>query len=147
MLNMLDGPGYWDRACRALGFDDWIGEPERNTAEHRARFVDAIAAATLPDLVARLATHDCIFSAMATPPEVLADPQVTELDYLPAHPTHATARLASSPVQFDDEPVRMLRPAPAVGQHSREVLVEAGLDDAAVDALVASGAVVCAASR
>ena len=143
MLNELDPATGWDRACRALGFADWVGQPERNTAEHRDRFTDAIAAATLPDLVTRLAAEDCIFSAMATPPEVLADPQVTALDYLPAHPTHATARLASSPVQFHDEPVRMTRAAPTVGQHTREVLIEAGLTDAAVDALAASGAVVC----
>lgn len=144
MLNMLDGARDWDGACRALGLDDWVGRPEHNTADHRARFTEAIAAAPLPALVTRLATEGCIFSAMATPPEVLADPQVLALDYLPAHPTHPVARLASSPVQFHDEPVRITRAAPAIGEHTREVLREAGLDDATVDALVASGAAVSA---
>ena len=34
-------------------------------------------------------------------------------------------------------------PPPRLGQHTREVLREAGIADAEVDALAASGAVVC----
>jgi crotonobetainyl-CoA:carnitine CoA-transferase CaiB-like acyl-CoA transferase len=36
---------------------------------------------------------------------------------------------------------RAIRSAPRHGEHSREVLREAGIDDAAIDALVASGVV------
>ena len=78
---------------------------------------------------------------MATPLEVLDDVQVPELDYVPRHPTHATGRLASSPVQFDDEPVRMSRGAPDVGEHTREILDHLGLASTEIDSLAADGVI------
>jgi crotonobetainyl-CoA:carnitine CoA-transferase CaiB-like acyl-CoA transferase len=44
-------------------------------------------------------------------------------------------------VDFDETPVRYHRLGPAQGEHSRQVLGEAGYDDARIEALVASGAV------
>jgi crotonobetainyl-CoA:carnitine CoA-transferase CaiB-like acyl-CoA transferase len=38
-------------------------------------------------------------------------------------------------------PARVTRPAPVFGQHTREVLREAGYDDAQIDALAAEGVV------
>jgi len=142
VLNMLDGPGYWDRACRAFGFDDLLGQPVRNTAETRPRFTDTIASAPIAHWDDRLRAEGCIFSKLATPPEVIDDRQVRALDYMPRHPDHPRARLAANPVQFDDEPTRVHRGAPTVGQHTREVLAEVGLDDAEIDRLLAAGAAV-----
>jgi crotonobetainyl-CoA:carnitine CoA-transferase CaiB-like acyl-CoA transferase len=67
--------------------------------------------------------------------------QVQALDYVPRHPTHATGRLASSPVQFDDEPVVMSRGAPEVGEHTREILDELGLAGEEIDALASDGVI------
>ncbi|MEM7252363.1 MAG: CoA transferase, partial [Pseudomonadota bacterium] len=36
------------------------------------------------------------------------------------------------------------RPAPQLGQHSREILVEHGFDGATIDALISDGVVGCA---
>lgn len=43
------------------------------------------------------------------------------------------------PWRFERTPARLVRPAPLFAQHNREVLHEAGLDEAAVAALYASG--------
>ena len=141
MLSMLDGVKYWDQACRALTLDDWVGHPEYNTPDQRPRLTETIATRPIDEWVARLRAEGCIFSKMATPLEVLDDVQVTTLDYVPRHPTHATGRLASNPVQFDDEPVVMTRGAPDVGEHTREILGELGLAGDEIDALVTDGVI------
>jgi len=141
MLSMLDAVKYWDQACRALTLDDWVGRPEHNTSDQRPRLAEVIATRPIDEWAARLRAEGCIFSKMATPLEVLDDVQVQELDYVPRHPTHATGRLASSPVQFDDEPVVMTRGAPDVGEHTREVLGELGLASDEIDALARDGVI------
>lgn len=147
-LNMLDPERHWEPTCRALGLDELVGRPEYATAASRAehsaelhaRFVDQIGSLTLADLKSRLAAHDTIWSAIASPTEVVADPQVVANGYLAAHPSHDKARLTSSPMQFDGQGLEVRRPAPAIGQHTDEVLREIGLDDAEIDALRVAGA-------
>jgi crotonobetainyl-CoA:carnitine CoA-transferase CaiB-like acyl-CoA transferase len=131
-LGMLDEDRYWAAACRALRLPALVDElttPEAR-AEHRERvfmqFREAIARRTRDELDAALRAEGCIFSFYASPPEVLADPAVTANGYAPAHPTHPTLRLTAAPAQFDDELPTIRRRAPAVGEHSREILAELG---------------------
>ena len=100
----------------------------------------AVAASTLDELRTRLGAEDTIFSALASPLEVIDDPQVLANGYLAPHPTHPTARLACAPMQFDDEQVTIRRPAPAIGEHTDEILAEAGLGPEDIAALRATGA-------
>jgi crotonobetainyl-CoA:carnitine CoA-transferase CaiB-like acyl-CoA transferase len=48
------------------------------------------------------------------------------------------------PVKFSETPGEMKRPAPLLGQHTREVLGGLGYSAAEIDALVKEGAVHCA---
>jgi crotonobetainyl-CoA:carnitine CoA-transferase CaiB-like acyl-CoA transferase len=149
VLNMLDPERHWAPACRALGLDALIEHPDYATtaarAENRAAlreiFVEAIGSQTLADLKAALSAEDTVFSALAAPTEVLADPQVEANDYLPRHPEHDRARLAAGPVQFDMETTVVRRRAPTVGEHTDEVLTEVGLTAAEIAALRRSGAI------
>jgi crotonobetainyl-CoA:carnitine CoA-transferase CaiB-like acyl-CoA transferase len=77
---------------------------------------------------------------LASPLEVIDDPQVIANGYLAPHPTHPTARLACAPMQFDDEQVVIRRGAPAIGEHTDEVLAETGFSADEVAALRAAGA-------
>ena len=43
-----------------------------------------------------------------------------------AHPTAGQVRTVTSPVRFDDEAPRPYRPPPRHGEHTREILAEAG---------------------
>jgi formyl-CoA transferase len=95
----------------------------------------------LGDLKARLSAQDTIFSAMASPIEVLDDPQVRANGYMPSHPDHDRARLTSAPVQFDGQGLEIRRRAPGVGEHTDEVLLEAGYDRSEIDSLRGAGAV------
>ena len=72
---------------------------------------------------------------------MIADPQVEANGYMPAHPGHERARVASGPVQFDMETTVVRRPAPKVGEHTDEVLTELGYTTAEIEALRDSHAI------
>jgi crotonobetainyl-CoA:carnitine CoA-transferase CaiB-like acyl-CoA transferase len=76
--------------------------------------------------------------------EVLEHPQVVarEMVVETRHPKAGATRAIGCPVKFSDTPAEIRRPAPLFGQHTREVLTEAGLDDAEIAALLESGAAI-----
>jgi crotonobetainyl-CoA:carnitine CoA-transferase CaiB-like acyl-CoA transferase len=149
VLNMLDPERHWEPACAALGLERLIHHPDYATTAARAEnrvalreiFVDAIGKQTLADLKAALSAHDTVYSALATPTEVIADPQVEANGYMPPHPQHERARVASGPVQFDMESTVVRRSAPKVGEHTDEVLAEIGYSQAEIAALRESHAI------
>jgi crotonobetainyl-CoA:carnitine CoA-transferase CaiB-like acyl-CoA transferase len=149
-LNMLDPERHWAPTCRALGLDELIGRPEYANAAQRAErapelhpiFVERIGSLTLAELQERLSAHDTIYSAIASPVEVVDDPQVHANGYLVRHPAHDRARLASSPMQFDGAGLSIQRGAPEIGEHDDEVMHEVGLDDDTIARLRAKGALV-----
>ena len=57
------------------------------------------------------------------------------------HPTAGRVRNIGIPVKLSETPGAFLRPAPALGEHTDEVLRELGVSDARAAALRASGAV------
>jgi crotonobetainyl-CoA:carnitine CoA-transferase CaiB-like acyl-CoA transferase len=149
VLNMLDQARYWEPTCRALGLDALLDDPGLATDETRAArvhelhdtFTARIAALPLADLKARFAAYDTIWSTMASPTEVIADPQVEANGYFPRVPDHTTARLTSAPAQIDGAGLDIRRRAPEVGEHTDEVLREVGLDASTISRLREAGAV------
>jgi crotonobetainyl-CoA:carnitine CoA-transferase CaiB-like acyl-CoA transferase len=75
---------------------------------------------------------------MQADPQALAREMITEVD----HPTAGRVKTLGHPVKFSETPASLRRAAPVLGQHSREVLQEAGYDPAEIEAMVASGAVI-----
>jgi crotonobetainyl-CoA:carnitine CoA-transferase CaiB-like acyl-CoA transferase len=59
-----------------------------------------------------------------------------------AHPTEGDIRLIGFPAHSSTDATRLVRLPPLLGQHSREVLEEAGISTADVDALVSAGNVI-----
>ncbi|OEO32542.1 racemase [Devosia insulae DS-56] len=57
------------------------------------------------------------------------------------HPTEGHVKTPGFPIRFSKTPSTVERGAPVVGQHSRDVLREAGFDDAAIEQLLSKGAV------
>jgi formyl-CoA transferase len=104
-------------------------------------FTARIAALPLADLKARFAAYDTIWSTMASPTEVIADPQVEANGYFPRVPDHATARLTSAPAQIDGAGLDIRRRAPEVGEHTDEVLREVGFEASTISQLREAGAV------
>jgi crotonobetainyl-CoA:carnitine CoA-transferase CaiB-like acyl-CoA transferase len=58
------------------------------------------------------------------------------------HPIAGRTRALGLPIKLSASPGKVTRAAPALGQHTREVLAEFGFSAAEIDALYASGAAV-----
>ena len=54
------------------------------------------------------------------------------------HPTEGDIVMPDLPVRFSETKTEIRRLQPKLGEHSREILVEAGLDAASIDALIDS---------
>jgi crotonobetainyl-CoA:carnitine CoA-transferase CaiB-like acyl-CoA transferase len=76
-------------------------------------------------------------AAMAADPQTLAREMVVELD----HPRAGKTKALGLPIKFSATPGKVVTPAPTLGQHTREVLRDAGYPDTEIDALAADGAI------
>ena len=76
--------------------------------------------------------------------EMHADPQARARDMVveTEHPSAGTVRALGLPVKFTEAPGGVRMPAPLKGQHTREVLGEAGYGADEIERLIASGAAV-----
>ena len=136
---------FWTALCATLGRPDLVAlqfargrDGERVRADLEATF----RTATLDEWRARFAAVDCCVTPVLTFDEVLADPQFAARGIVVRRPDGS--RQYAPPFRMQPEAFAIARDAPAQGQHTRDVLREAGFDDAAIDALIASGSVVAA---
>jgi crotonobetainyl-CoA:carnitine CoA-transferase CaiB-like acyl-CoA transferase len=77
---------------------------------------------------------------MQADPQAHARDMIVEVD----HPVAGTVKTLGHPVKFSETPASIRSPAPLLGQHSREVLHEAGYDAGQIEAMIGSGAVIAA---
>jgi len=135
-LNMLQADRFWPDLCRRLGRPDLVADPRfadgRARFEHRAecvRELDAVfAARTLAEWRDALADAEGVWAPMQSARELPDDPQAIANGYLAEVEGGDGTRftLVASPVQFDERSPA-LRPAPDLGQHTEEVLLELGV--------------------
>ena len=64
---------------------------------------------------------------------------------LAEHPSEGAIRMVRPPVRFGEADCALRRPAPRLGEHSREILREAGFDEGEVDDLLARRIAIAAA--
>jgi crotonobetainyl-CoA:carnitine CoA-transferase CaiB-like acyl-CoA transferase len=75
-----------------------------------------------------------------THPQTRARGMVVDL----VHPRAGPTRALGSPLHFSETPTRIDRPAPLLGEHTREVLGECGYSAGEIDAFIAEGVVATA---
>lgn len=122
-----------DNETRLEHRDELAAELEDLFGEAPAeRWVDRLGEAGLP--VGRMLDLD----GVVADPQIAHNEMVVEVD----HPVAGPIRTVGSPLRVDGRPARSTTPAPALGQHSREVLTELGAGEETVDRLVSSGRVV-----
>lgn len=72
--------------------------------------------------------------------DLVRDPQIihnaTFVEY--QHHTEGLVKTPGFPIRFSKTPSKVARGAPVAGEHTREILTEAGYDDAAIDRLIDS---------
>ena len=141
----------WERICDVLGHPELRDDPRFASNSARMQHLAALTEAMSAVLATRgRAEWIEAFDAAGVPvgpvhsigealshPQTLARGNVVET----VHPQAGPTRALGCPVHFSKTPTRIDRPAPLLGEHTRELLREAGYAEAEIDALVAEGVV------
>ena len=144
----------WERIAEVLGHPEWRDDARFRTNSDRMANLDALVA--LMDRVLATGTRAhwiAAFDAAGVPVgpvntmnEALADPQALARGMIVdlVHPQAGATKALGCPVHFSATPTAVTRPAPMLGEHTREVLQELGYDAAAIERLERENAVLCA---
>jgi crotonobetainyl-CoA:carnitine CoA-transferase CaiB-like acyl-CoA transferase len=141
----------WERVATVLGHPEWRDDPRFLTNADRMDNLAALTDAMSAILIQRdKADWIAAFDAAGVPvgpvhtigealthPQTLARNMVVDL----VHPQAGATKAIGCPVQFSQTPTQVTRPAPQLGQHSRELLREYGYQDSQIDGFVAGGVV------
>jgi crotonobetainyl-CoA:carnitine CoA-transferase CaiB-like acyl-CoA transferase len=145
------GDGNWIRLCEVLERRDWIEDAEFKTeplrVKHRERVTAGLAGIfrlrTVDEWVTLLNKAGVPAGPVYTVPQVFEDAQVKHLNVTASLMTDSGKEMQyiTQPVVLDRTPSKVVAPAPRWGQHTDEVLREAGYDDASIARLRAEGVV------
>jgi formyl-CoA transferase len=134
------------RLCSLLGHPDWAIQEEFSDDTHRVRNREALVrliesvTSTQPRAhwLALFDANDLPSGPINDYEQVFADPQVQARGMVveTEHPTLGRIRTLGSPIKMSATPPIAGRPAPLLGEHTREVLEELGYDPAAIAAIM-----------
>jgi crotonobetainyl-CoA:carnitine CoA-transferase CaiB-like acyl-CoA transferase len=141
----------WTGLCRALDRPGWLTDPrfsspaarDRNVNERLAMTQAVLLTRTTAEWLARIEGEDVPCAPVLSRSQVIHHPQVQASESLieSDHPAAGRLRQARAAARFDRTPTELRHGAPSLGQHTAEILAEAGLTQNEIDALYASGTV------
>jgi crotonobetainyl-CoA:carnitine CoA-transferase CaiB-like acyl-CoA transferase len=113
----------------------------RNIGEVYAFVAESMATRTSAEWLRLLKEADIPVAPLNSIDDVIDDPHLRESGFfvMPEHPTEGRLRMMATPGAWSQTPPGALRPAPRLGEHSIEILHEAGYADAEIETMIASG--------
>ncbi|MEO1328951.1 MAG: CoA transferase [Pseudomonadota bacterium] len=144
----------WERLLRLIGAEALAEDPRFRTNPDRMAHREALAEAL--NQVFRTRTSEAWLSLLADGgmpagpvydvAEMHADPHARAREMVPTteHPAAGRTPSIGLPIKFSDTPGAVLRPAPLLGQHTREILAEAGYSEPEIAAMLEAGAAIAA---
>ena len=151
VVGMALQDNHFNGLCEALGCTELMErEGMRNVGERIGDFgpwLDAIGEVmtrfTTEDLLARLDAAGVPFGPVKSVREFAEDPQAkhNRTIFDAEHPEAGMMRYVRYPGHLSETPAALYRHPPRLGEHSREVLAEAGYSDTDIDALLEQGVV------
>jgi crotonobetainyl-CoA:carnitine CoA-transferase CaiB-like acyl-CoA transferase len=132
----------WDALLREAGLDELIGDPRlssrslwREPGFGYTTLSRVLASKTTAHWLAFCSENGIPAAAQAGLDDIIEELPVFE------HPDAGQFRMIPPPARFSASPASVRRPAPLPGQHTRDVLAEAGLTDEQIARLERAGVV------
>ena len=133
LVNLTPDP-RWPALCRAMGLEHLEKDPRFDNMDHRQANCEQLinildekfAIKPSHEWTKIFTEHDLIFSVVNTIDEFGNDPQPLANGYLIEydHPMWGKTRMPGFPIDFNETPWSISRPAPELGQHTEEVLMD-----------------------
>ncbi len=143
---------YWPIFCRALGIEELEHDPRFESMEARGKnckeliqiLDERFATRDRDDWLAHLNKEGCICTPIQSLTEVARDRQAYANSYLIEvdHPVWGRTKEVGFPWDFSETPASWRREAPKLGQHTGEILKEAGYTQEQIAKLRETGIVV-----
>nr|MDP2190321.1 CoA transferase [Rhodoferax sp.] len=141
----------WERIADVLSHPEWRDDPRYATNTDRMANLASLTEAMNAVLVTRSrAEWSAAFDAAGVPAgpvhsigEALTHPQtlVRRMVVDLVHPQAGPTKAIGCPIHFSHTPTQITRPAPMLGQHTRELLKEYHYSDAEIDAFISQGVI------
>jgi crotonobetainyl-CoA:carnitine CoA-transferase CaiB-like acyl-CoA transferase len=141
----------WPRFCDAIGLPELAADPRFATngerVEHRDELrpliAERLAARPTVDWTAALDAAEVPFGAVADILAAFDSPEAAALDMSVKieHPALGVIRQAGVPLRFESTPGAIRSAPPLLGEHTDEVLEEAGFDEPEIAALRGNGVI------
>ncbi len=153
LLMSAVGQAHVATVCDELGLAALMDDPrfataaarEANAPAFRALLLDAFAGDSAANWVRRLGARGVPISRVASIAEAIDEPQLAHRDVIVDvdAPTGVgrTVRLVGAAFKASEDGPTVPRPPPALGEHSREILREAGVDEVEIERLIGLGVV------
>jgi crotonobetainyl-CoA:carnitine CoA-transferase CaiB-like acyl-CoA transferase len=133
LVNLTPDP-RWPALCRAMGLEHLEKDPRFDNMDHRQANCEQLinildekfAIKPSHEWTKIFREHDLIFSVVNTIDEFGNDPQPLANGYLIEydHPMWGKTRMPGFPIDFNETPWSISRPAPELGQHTEEILMD-----------------------
>jgi crotonobetainyl-CoA:carnitine CoA-transferase CaiB-like acyl-CoA transferase len=140
---------YWPKFCAMLGRDDWATDERFLTtlglAEHGPSLIpelnDLFASQDLEYWREQLDNAGLIWEPIALVTEVIEDPALRERGAFSVvvHEKAGALEIVSAPFVIRNADIEVRGPAPDVGQHTREVFEEFGVDAGEIESMIERG--------
>jgi crotonobetainyl-CoA:carnitine CoA-transferase CaiB-like acyl-CoA transferase len=138
VLAMLAADRYWSSFCKALSIEELEHDPRFDNIEVRSQLQNSEVLIRILDSIFNtkpqaewlkiLKEHKLICTRVQTISDLLSDPQVLENEYIVdyEHPVFGKIQTVGFPWKFSSTPASLRLPAPQLGQHTEEILLELG---------------------
>ena len=141
---------HWRRFFALIGREDMFESDARfSTQEARSRNIAAVYAFVAEQIATRTSAEwlrllkeaDIPVTPLNSVDELIDDPHLAAAGFFvsASHPSEGSLRLMAAPGSWSQAPRAELRPAPRLGEHSAEILREAGYTPAEIEAMIAGG--------
>lgn len=125
----------WPNLCRAIARPELEHDPRFTNTEAREQHREALirildevfASKNMDEWETCFREHHCIYGRVQSPMEVCTDPQALANGFFSTlHHPAGEMQLVTTPITFRQNPASLRSPAPEVGQHTQEILLDLG---------------------